>query len=290
MNINNSKGVFFMLLGVLIVPWLDGFAKLLGQSLPFLEVAWARFAVQFILVLPLAFYRFGRNMFKIGLFKLQIIRGTLLVFASTLFFASLRTMEIADAIAVFFVHPLLTVMIAPILLNEKVRFRQILIVLVGFSGSLLVIRPGMDNFDWNSLYALATGVFYSGYIILGRRLVGKDSLIQVLLINGLVGTLLIPFGVILIPSLHSKVWIIPIGIEWIWIISMGSIGMIGHYFITKSLEYSSASRLAPLGYFEIIGSVFVGLFAFGDLPNIWTWTGIVVIVVSGLYVSLNRIK
>ena len=238
-----------MLLGVLIVTWLDGFAKLLGQNLPFLEVAWARFAVQFMLIFPLAFYRFGRNMFSIRLFKLQIIRGTLLVLASTLFFASLRTMEIADAIAVFFVHPLLTVMIAPILLNEKVRFRQILIVLVGFSGSLLVIRPGMDDFDWNSLYALAAGFFYSGYIILGRRLVGKDSLIQVLLINGLVGTFLIPFGIILIPSLHSKVWIIPNGIEWIWILAMGSIGMIGHYFITKALEYSSASRLAPLGYF-----------------------------------------
>jgi hypothetical protein len=70
-----------MLVGVLIVPWLDGFAKLLGQSLPFLEVAWVRFAIQFMLILPLAFYRFGRNMFNIRLFKLQIIRGTLLVLA-----------------------------------------------------------------------------------------------------------------------------------------------------------------------------------------------------------------
>jgi hypothetical protein len=50
-----------MLLGVLIVTWLDGFAKLLGQSLPFLEVAWARFAVQFMLILTLPFYRFGKK-------------------------------------------------------------------------------------------------------------------------------------------------------------------------------------------------------------------------------------
>jgi len=290
MNIRNSKGVFLMLVGVLIVPWLDGFAKLLGQSLPFLEVAWVRFAIQFMLILPLAFYRFGRNMFNIRLFKLQIIRGTLLVLASTLFFASLRTMEIADAIAVFFVHPLLTVMIAPILLGEKVRYRQILAVLVGLSGALLVIRPGMNNFDWNSLYALATGVFFSGYILLGKHLVGQDSLIKVLLINGLVGTILIPFGSILINFLEPNVWIIPNGIEWIWIIAMGSIGLVGHYFIIKALEYSSASRLAPLGYFEIIGSVLVGLFVFGDLPNIWTWAGIVVIVVSGLYVTLIKIK
>ena len=106
-----------MMLGVLIVPWLDGFAKLLGQSLPFLEVAWARFVVQFVLILPFVYYRLGRKIFNFGQWKLQIIRGALLVMASTLFFASLRTMEIADAIAVFFVHPLLTVVIAPILLG-----------------------------------------------------------------------------------------------------------------------------------------------------------------------------
>ena len=64
----------------------------------------------------------------------------------------------------------------------------------------------------------------------------------------------------------------------------------GHYFIIKALEYSSASRLAPLGYFEIIGSVFVGLFVFGDLPNIWTWSGIIFIVFSGLYVTSIKIK
>ena len=109
-----------MLTGVLIVPWLDGFAKLLGQTLPVLEVAWARFVVQLMLTLPFAWFRLGRNMLKLGQWKLQIIRGVLLVLASTLFFASLRTMEIADAIAVFFIHPLLTIVIAPILLGEKV--------------------------------------------------------------------------------------------------------------------------------------------------------------------------
>ncbi|MEC8844669.1 MAG: DMT family transporter, partial [SAR324 cluster bacterium] len=121
---DHSRGVWLMLIGVLIVPWLDGFAKLLGQTLPFLEVAWARFSVQLIVILPLAWYRLGRNMLSLGQWRLQVLRGALLVLASTLFFASLRTMEIADAIAVFFIHPLLTVVIAPILLRENVGLRR----------------------------------------------------------------------------------------------------------------------------------------------------------------------
>ena len=134
-----------MLTGVLIVPWLDGFAKLLGQTLPVLEVAWARFAVQLMLILPFAWFRLGRNMLKLGQWKLQIIRGVLLVLASTLFFASLRTMEIADAIAVIFIHPLLTMVIAPILLGEKVGLQRWLPALVGFSGALMEVAE-MDKF------------------------------------------------------------------------------------------------------------------------------------------------
>ena len=58
-------------------------------------------------------------------------------------------MKIADAIAVFFINPLLTVVISPILLREKVGFKRFLAAFIGFSGALLVIRPGMEHFDWN---------------------------------------------------------------------------------------------------------------------------------------------
>ena len=189
-------------------------------------------------------------------------------------------MKIADAITVFFVHPLLTVAFAPILLGEKLKCRRILVALIGFSGAIIVIRPGMENFDWNSLYALSTGFCFSGYILLGRHLAGQASPIQIVVINGLVGTFLLTF-------LQPAIWIKPNGIEWIWIFSMGSIGLIGHYFVTKAIEYSSASSMAPLGYFEIIGSVFVGLIAFDNLPDLWTWFGISIIVCSGLYIMLR---
>ena len=272
-----------MLTGVLIVPWLDGFAKLLGQTLPVLEVTWARFAVQLMLVLPFAWFRLGSNLLKFRQWKLQILRGILLVLASTFFFASLRTMEIADAIAVFFIHPLLTVVIAPILLREKVGLRRWMAALLGFSGAFLVIRPGMEHFDWNSLYALGTGFCFSGYVLLGRHLAGEGTPLQALVMTGLVGTLMMSV-------VQPGVWITPQGIEWIWMGAMGSIGLIGHYFIIKALEHAPASRLAPLGYFEIIGSVLVGFLAFGDLPDTWTWSGIAIIVASGLYVMHQSMK
>ena len=101
--------------------------------------------------------------------------------------------------------------------------------------------------------------------------------------TGLVGTLTMSV-------VQPGVWITPQGIEWIWMGAMGSIGLIGHYFIIKALEHAPASRLAPLGYFEIIGAVLVGFLAFGDLPDTLTWSGIAIIVASGLYVMQQSIK
>ena len=147
----------------------------------------------------------------------------------------------------------------------------------------MVIGPGMEHFDWNSLYALATGFCFSGYVMLGRRLAGEGSPLQALVVTGLVGTLMLSV-------LQPGVWITPQGIEWVWMGAMGSIGLIGHYFIIKALEHAPASRLAPLGYFEIIGSVLVGLVVFGELPDPWTWSGIAVIVCSGLYVMQQSMK
>ena len=80
-----KKGIILMLIGVLVVPWLDGFAKLLTQTLPLLQVVWGRFVMQFIITLPLALHRHGRRVFHIRQWKLQVVRGTMLLLASIFF-------------------------------------------------------------------------------------------------------------------------------------------------------------------------------------------------------------
>ena len=107
-----------MLIGVLVVLWLDGFAKLLTQTLPLLQVVWWHFAVQFIIMLPLALHRHGRQEFHIRQWRLRVLRGSMLVLASIYFFATLRTLTVANAIAIFLIHPLLSVVCAPVLLKK----------------------------------------------------------------------------------------------------------------------------------------------------------------------------
>jgi drug/metabolite transporter (DMT)-like permease len=119
--------------------------------------------------------------------------------------------------------------------------------------------------------------------MLGRRLAGEGSPLQALVVTGLVGTLTMSV-------VQPGVWITPQGIEFIWMGAMGSIGLIGHYFIIKALENAPASRLAPIGYFEIIGSILVGYLIFRELPNLYSLFGIFIIIGSGIYTyKINNI-
>lgn len=271
-----------MIIGVLLVPWLDGFAKLLIQRLPVLEVVWGRFLMQFFITLPFAWFHHGPRLFAVRQLELQILRSTFLVIATIFFFAALRTMSVANAIAVFFIHPLLTVVIASKLLGESVGWHRWLAAGLGFTGALVVIRPGFESFHWNSLFALGTGFCFSGYVLLGRRLAKECSPLQALLVTGLIGT-------VIMSMMQPAIWQTPLGKEWLWMVAMGSFGLVGHYFIIKALQHASASKLAALGYFEIIGSVLVGYIFFSNLPDHWTWLGITVIVSSGLYVMRHSI-
>ena len=69
---------------------------------------------------------------------------------------------------------------------------------------------------------------------------------------------------------------------------MGIFACAGHLFLILSLKYADASKLAPFGYFEIITNVMLGYYFFNDFPNVWTWTGLSIIVMSGIYISIRE--
>ena len=166
---------------------------------------------------------------------------------------------------------------SPFLLNEKVGYRRWTAVLVGFFGILVVIRPGIIEINLASLAAVGTGCFYGFYLIITRKLHSTDSPLLTLLITGVVGAIIASFFV-------PIVWINPTPIQWSWMALMGIFACLGHILIILSLRYADASKLAPFGYFEIITNLILGYYVFSDFPDKYTFIGLFIIVLSGLYV------
>ena len=272
------KAITFNLLAWVMLPIMDGFAKYLSSDLPVLQITWARYFFTVAFTFPIMFF-FYRNQLKWSEKpKLQFLRGLILLTANICFFYSISVISLAKALTLAFVAPLIVTAFSPIFLSEKVGLRRWLAVIIGFIGSLVVIRPGFVEINLASLAALGTGVMYGFYLIITRKLSTSDNPLLTLLLTGVVGAIIIS---IVMPF----VWVKPTLNQWSMMAAIGIFACVGHLFLILSLKYADASKLAPFSYFEIITNIIIGYYFFSDFPDNWTFIGLFIIVLSGIYIS-----
>ena len=272
------KAIIFNLLAWVMLPIMDGFAKYLSSDLPVLQITWARYFFTVAFTFPIMFF-FYRNQLKWSdKPKLQFIRGLILLIANICFFYSISVISLAKALTLAFVAPLIVTAFSPMFLGEKVGFRRWSAVVIGFVGSLVVIRPGFVEINLASLAALGTGVMYGFYLIITRKLSTSDNPLLTLLLTGIVGA-------VIITCVMPFVWVTPSLNQWSMMAAIGVFACIGHLFLILSLKYADASKLAPFSYFEIITNIIIGYYFFSDFPDNWTFLGLFIIVLSGIYIS-----
>ena len=272
------KAITFNLLAWVMLPIMDGFAKYLSSDLPVLQITWARYFFTVAFTLPIMFFFFRKNLVWTDKPKLQLIRGLILLTANVCFFYSISIISLAKALTLAFIAPLIVTVFSPIFLGEKVGFRRWSAVIIGFIGSMVVIRPGFVEINLASLAALGTGVMYGFYLIITRKLSSSDNPLLTLLLTGVVGAIIISF-------VMPFVWVKPTLNQWSMMAAIGIFACIGHLFIILSLKYADASKLAPFSYFEIVTNIVIGYYFFSDFPDKWTFIGLFIIILSGVYIS-----
>ena len=275
------KAIFYNLLAWVILPVMDGLAKYLSVDLPVLQIVWARYFFTVVITLSFIIIFFRKQLVWTSKPKLQLFRGLILLCANMLFFYAISIISLTKALTLAFVAPLIVTALSPFILGEIVGYRRWLAVIIGFIGSLIVIRPGLIEFNLATLAALGTGFFYGIYLIITRKLHTADSPLLTLLITGVVGAIILsaymPFS-----------WIEPNPNQWLFMFCIGLCASVGHFFLILSLKYADASKLAPFSYFEIVTNVIIGYYFFSDFPDIWTWIGLLIIINSGIYISIRE--
>ncbi len=274
------SGIGLMLAAMTIVPMMDSVAKYLSAEFATLQIVWARYFFHFLFLVPLVTWRYGRRAFISRRPLMQLLRGSLLAASTWLFFAAIARMPLADAIATIFIYPFIVTALSPVVLGEPVGIRRWLAVTVGFIGALIVIRPTGAVMNEGVLLALAAGSVFAGYTLFTRKLAGIDPPLITLAFTGLVGAVGASF---LVPL----VWITPAPSHWPMLAFLGLCAASGHYMVILAYERVRAATLAPFGYFEIVAATLLGFVVFGDFPDRFTWLGIAIIVMSGIYIS-NR--
>ena len=267
--------------GWLLLPFMDGIAKYLSSELHFLQVVWGRYFFMLIISIPLSFLFFRHELKFPNSLSVQLWRSFFLFLSTIFFFYAISLISLAEALTLAFVSPIIVTILSIFYLGEKVGIHRWTAVVIGFLGVLLIVRPGFIEFNFASFSALAAGISYAFYIIYTRKLSFSDSAVVTLIFTGSVGCIIIS---LIVPFVWSSLDFKQI----MFLILLASIGTLGHFLIILSLRLGEASKLAPLGYFEIITNIFVGYVFFNDLPDIWIYFGLFLIVISGLYIFIRE--
>jgi len=281
--------LFLGVLGALLLPGMDALAKLLGEREVMSpgQLTFFRFFIQMVFSVMVLLWIGGIAALHSQRFWINFLRGVLLGVASLLFFIAVKYMPLPDAIAVFFVEPLILTLLSFIVLREKVGWRRIAAVVTGFGGAVLVIQPSYAVFGPVALLPLGTATLFAIYMLLNRQVGQVDSAFVMQWVSGLGGSVVVlgamlvglPFGAAdLAFSFNTELSV------WGLVIIMAAFGLVGHYLFVRALQMAPASVIAPLQYLEIVSAALFGYFMFDDFPGFWKWVGIIIIVLSGLFV------
>jgi drug/metabolite transporter (DMT)-like permease len=267
-----------------VLPFMDVIAKWLGGGgMPVLQIVWARMAFGALMTLPFALAHAGPRAAIPQRPALHALRAILLMGSTFFFFSALQTLPIADALAIFFVNPLIITALSPLILGEHVGPRRWAAVGVGFIGTLIIIRPGLEEISQGTIMAFAAGCSLALYFLMTRRIAGVSPAMVTTYDTSIMGTLILSVAMWFF-------WHPPTAQEWLLFAALGLIATLGHWLIVRAYDHAEASLLAPFAYTEMIGAVVLGWVFFKDFPDAYTFLGVAVLIASALYISARERK
>ncbi len=265
---------------MLVVPTVDGIAKLLSANHSPLFIGWARYASASLFVLPIAIARHGWDFLPREALPSHAMRTIFAASAMTAFFSALAFAPIADVTSAYFVGPIIAMILSVLLLGEAMTVRKLSSVSLGFIGALIVVNP-TGGLNTGLLLGVVAGALFAGYMITSRMASRGSDPLKTLAFQCLFGAL------IMLPQ-ALWTWSVPVGDALLLILAMGLISMTCHFLTISAFRHAEASLLAPLSYLELVGAVCIGYLIFGDFPGAPVWLGAAAIVAGGLLLVQRR--
>lgn len=271
-----GSGILLIVLATLCFALLDTCTKYATRLVPLLMLLWFRYLFQAVATFGLRFPVQGRALLQTHHPRFQLLRGTLLLVTSACAFFGLQHLPVGEFTAMVMLSPLAATALAARLLKSKVSSRRWMLMVGGFLGVMLVVRPGGQVFGWALLFPIVLVSTYAWFQVLTSQLSGADNPYTTHFYTGLVGTLaMTPFAVANWSTAALLAY-------WPWFVVVGFFGTFGHLMLIRAYMRASAPVLTPYLYGQIAFAMLLGWLVFDHMPDHGAWVGIAIIAASGV--------
>jgi len=273
---NTILGIIFMILGVFSLGFNDVIVKGLSFKFPIWEIVFFRALSGVIIAIILVIF-FGFSTIKTTKPVMHTVRAFSSVGCVVLFFFGIKYLLLSENQAIFHVSPIIATLLAVPILGEKIGFHRIIAVLIGFIGTLIILKPGTDLFNIYSLIPIASAFFMAFAYLSTRYLMSTETSISIIFYYSCA---------LLFTSLFfvSKDFLFPTFQELTILLSTGVVGSIGHYFLAQAAKNAEVIVITPFEYTSFIFVTLLGYIFYKEIPDISIYIGMILIVISGIYI------
>ena len=254
--------------------------KILSNELNAFILVFYRCFFGLIIILPFLFLQKFKDL-KTHNIKLQFLRCSINFYSMISWFIAIGTLQLEKAAAIGFTTPLFTTLLAIIFLGEAIKFHRITALIVGFIGILVVVRPGFIVMESGVLWLLSATISFSFVLIIVKKITEKDTSLTTAFYHML---FLTPPTFIISLFYWQNISFI----QFIIFTIVAIFGFITQISSNQALKMSDASFVMPLQFTNLIWLSFIGYILFSEIPNIWTWSGGIIIFLAVIYIVFRE--
>ncbi|MCZ7597664.1 MAG: DMT family transporter [Gammaproteobacteria bacterium] len=253
--------------------------RLAGSSLNPVQAAFLRYAISLLVLLPMA-YRAGASVLRTRRPLLHAARGAVHGLGVLLFFYAVTSVPIAEVTALSYTSPIFVVIGAALFLGERVRPSTVIAVAAGFTGVLIILRPGFGDIGSGAIAILVSAPLFAASQLLAKTVVREDSSTTTVLYLSLFAT-----ATMLVPAMF--VWETPSLRDLTLLAVAAVLATVSHLLLARGLKLVDVSLVQPAEFLRLVWSSILGFLLFDEVPGITLWVGSAV-VIAGVWLAARR--
>ena len=272
----NLKGMVLMLCATVVLISQHGMVKHLSSDLHTFEIVFFRTVTAFFFFLPWML-RSGLGILQTDRFRLHVVRAVLQLISALCFFFGLAVTPLATVTTLHFTAPIFATLIAIFVLREAISVRRWIAILIGFAGTYVILRPGLVEVDTGALMVVLSALSWGVAMVVIKILSRTDSSVT---ITAYMYLLMTPMT--LVAALVDWRW--PTLEQYGWLLLIGVTGAGAHLLMAEALKQGDTHVVTPVDFIRLIWAALIGYFLFGEYPDLFTWIGGAMIIVSASYI------